>query len=199
MDKQQHYISNYQRIAKLLTKNYIHSLVKPDCLSILPELKLLPNLKILDVGCGNGKLLFKLASFLKDCQLHGIDIRPNQIHKNQSKKNEKNLNFHCAPSDDLPFENDYFDILTCTNALQKFPQKVRSLDEMYRVLKSNGEFYLLEGTRDNKWKNKFEKILRQSKFIRPEKKYLPRTALFAKSYFIHYLKDGFKSQVQQNY
>lgn len=188
MDEQQHYISNYQRIAKLLAKNYIHCLVKPDCISILPELKLRPNLKILDVGCGNGRLLFKLAALLKDCELHGIDIKPHQIHKNQSKNNYGNLLFQCAPSENLPFESEYFDILTCTSALQKFPQKLRSLDEMYRVLKSNGEFYLLEGTRDNKWKNKFEKILRQSKFIRPEKKYLPRTALFAKSYFIHYLK-----------
>ncbi len=188
MNEQQHYISNHQRIAKLIAKNYIHCLVKPDCLSILPELRLRSNIKILDVGCGNGKLLFKLASFLVDSELHGIDIKLHQINKNQSKNNYGNLHFHCAPSDNLPFESEYFEILTCTNALHKFPQKVRSLDEMYRVLKSDGELYLLEGTRDNKWKNKFEKILRQSKFIRPEKKYLLRTALFTKSYFIHYLK-----------
>jgi len=188
MDERQHIISNYQRIARLMTKNYVHSLVKPDCLSILSELNLRANIKLLDVGCGNGKLLFKLASFLEDCELHGIEIEPGRVQKNQARNSYGNLHFHCAPSDALPFESDYFDMLTCTNALQRFPQKVRSLDEMFRVLTSNGDLYLLEGVRDNKWKQKFEKILRQSKFIRPEKKYLPRTALFTKSYFIHYVK-----------
>ncbi len=188
MNEQQYSTSNYQRIARLLVKNYVHSLFKPDCISILPELNLQVNIKLLDVGCGNGRLLFKLAPFLENCELHGIDIEPRQIQKNQTKNSYKNLHFHCAPSDALPFESDYFEILTCTNALQKFPQKVRSLDEMHRVLKPNGDLYLLEGVSDNKWKDKFEKTLRQSKFIRPEKKYLSRTALFTKSYFIHYIK-----------
>jgi len=188
MDEQQDNISNYQRIAKLLTKNYIHRLFKPDCLSILSEMNLRANIKILDVGCKNGSLLFTLASFLENCELHGVDINPRHIQKNQSRSKYKNVRFHCASADDLPFENNYFDLIACTNALHHFPKRARSLDEMYRVLKSNGELYLLEGIRDDKWKNRFEKILRQSKFIRPEKKFLPRTALFSKSYFIHYIK-----------
>jgi len=55
-------------------------------------------------------------------------------------------------------------------------------------LKSGGELYLLEGIRNRKWKNRLEKIIRQSKFILPEKKYLPRTAILNRSYFIHYIK-----------
>lgn len=188
MDDHQHHISNYQRIARLLAKNYIHRLFKPDCLSILPELNLRPNIKILDVGCSSGRLLFKLATFLRDCELHGIDHNPSHIQKNQVRNHFENVHFHCSPSENMPFENEYFDIISCTNALHQFHQRVRSLDEMYRVLKSNGELYLLEGIRDNKWKAKLDKILRQSRFIRPEKKYLSRTALFSKSYFVHYIK-----------
>lgn len=188
MDEQQSNITNYQRIAKLLAKTYLHRLFKPDCLSILPELNLRANLTILDIGCHNGRLLFTLATFLGNCELHGVDLNAKQIHKNQKRNKYENVHFHCSNADDLPFENDYFDMVTCTNALHHFPQRVRSLDEMYRVLKTNGELYLLEAVRDEKWKNKLDKILRQSKFIRPEKKYLPRTALFSKSYFIHYTK-----------
>ncbi len=188
MDEQQHNISNYQRIARLLAKNHLHRLFTPDCLSILPELNLQANIRILDVGCANGRLLFKLASFLNNSELYGTDNSHRQIHKNQVRNRYENLHFQCSPSEGLPYENEYFDIVTCTNALNQFRQRVRSLDEMYRVLKSHGELYLLEGIRDNKWKSKLEKILRQSKFIRPEKKYLPRTALFSKSYFIHYIK-----------
>lgn len=188
MNGQREYDSNYQRIAKLLTKNYIHRLIKPDALSILPELRLRENIKILDVGCGNGRLLFKMASFMETCELHGIDIRPGRIRKNQAKNRYPNLKFQCCSADNLPFSSEYFDLIVCTSALQRFPQKVRSLDEMHRVLKTRGDLYILEGIRDNEWKNKFEKILRQSKFIRPEKKFLPQTALLSKSYLIHYVK-----------
>ena len=188
MYEQRKNISKYQRMAKLLTKHYIHRLFTPDCLSILPELNLRENLKILDIRCKNGRLIFKLASFLENCEFHGIDHEPQHVQKNQSRNQYKNVHFHCSPVEELPFENNYFDIIICTNALHHFPQRVRALDELYRVLKPEGELYILEGIRDNKWKERFDKILRQSKFIRPEKKYLSQTALFCKSYFIHYVK-----------
>jgi len=188
MHEQQNEITNYQRIARLLAKHHVHRLFTPDCLSILSELNLKENQKFLDVGCRNGRLLFALASFLGDSELHGIDIDSRHIHKNQSRNKHEHVRFQCAPAENLPYENSYFDIIVCTNALNHFPQRVRALDEMHRVLKPGGELYLLEGFRDDKWKNRFDKILRQSKFIRPEKKYLPRTALFSKSYLVHYVK-----------
>lgn len=181
-------ITNYQRIAKLLSKTYLHRLIKPDCLSLLPELNLRSEQKILDIGCSNGRLLFTLATFLEDCDLYGLDIAAGKIRKNQKRNRYKNLQFHCAPAENLPFQNNFFNIITCTNALDNFPQRVRALDEMFRVLKPSGELYVLEGIRNDSWKQKFDKILRQSKFIRPEKKYLPRTAVFSKSYFIHFVK-----------
>jgi ubiquinone/menaquinone biosynthesis C-methylase UbiE len=188
MHRQPNSITNYQRIAKLLAKKHIHRIFTPDCLSILPEMNLRAHIKILDIGCKNGSLLFTLASFLENCELHGIDLNAQLIKKNQARNKYENVYFHCAPAENLPFENSFFDIIVCTNALRHFPQRVRALDEMHRVLKSEGELYLLEGIRDNRWKYRFEKILRQSNFILPDKKFLPRTALFSKSYFVHYVK-----------
>lgn len=188
MNTHQSDITNYQRIAKLLARTHIRRLIKPDCLSLLPELNLRPEQKMLDIGCNNGRLLFTLATFLDDCELHGLDIAERQIRKNQRRNRYKNLQFHCAPAENLPFDNNFFNIITCTNALDRFPQRVRALDEMFRVLKSAGELYILEGVRNEAWKQKFDKILRQSRFIRPEKKYLHRTAIFSKSYFIHFIK-----------
>ena len=68
MHEQQNEITNYQRIAKLLAKHHVHRLFTPDCLSMLSELNLKKNLKILDVGCRSGRLLFTLASFLQDSE-----------------------------------------------------------------------------------------------------------------------------------
>jgi len=160
----------------------------PDSLSVLPEINLNGQRRILDVGCSNGKLLKKLASLLPSGELHGVDINTKLVKKNDQKSSNSNIQFHHASADDLPFENDYFDLVICNNALHKFPYRLRALDEMYRVLKPGGECIILEGVSDKEWKNKFDKILRQSKFIRPLKKYLPRTALFKKSYLVKYRK-----------
>ena len=179
---------HYKQMAKLFAKKHIHRLFKPDSLSILPEINFKENLKFLDVGCKNGRLLFKLASFLHNYEFHGLDINPDHIKKNEKKNKFDNVKFHCAPAEDMPLSNEYFDIVVCTNALHHFPQRVRALDEMHRVLKPGGELYLLEGLNGSEWKNRLDKILRQSKFILPGKKYLPKTALFRKSYFIFYTK-----------
>ncbi|MFZ5516062.1 MAG: class I SAM-dependent methyltransferase [Candidatus Zhuqueibacterota bacterium] len=188
MNQEQQFKNHYIRMSRMYVKNYVHRLRKPDSLSILPELNIYKNMRILDVGCRDGKLISTLASFLESSEFHGLDLAQGQIQKNQRRNKLKNLQFHCAPAEELPFENNYFDIITCTNALHHFPQRVRALDQMYRVLKPGGELYILQGVRDKQWKERFEKILRQSKFIMPEKKYLPKTALFSKSFFIHYVK-----------
>ncbi len=188
MNAQQNDITNYQRLARHLIKNRLSRLRTPDCLSIVPEMRLRGKIRLLDVGCNNGRLLFKLASFMEDSELHGVDLNDRHIKRNNSRNRYRNVQFHCSPAENLPFNAGYFDIVCCTNALHKFPQRVRALDEMHRVLKTGGDLYLLTAIRDDKWKDKFDKILRQSKFILPEKKFLPRTALLSKSYFIHYVK-----------
>jgi len=160
----------------------------PDNLSVLPEINFNGQQRILDVGCSDGKLLKKLAALLPGGEFHGVDTDAKRMKKNGKKGSNGNIQFHHAVADNLPFDNDYFDLVICTNALHKFPYRVRALDEMYRVLKSGGECIILEGISDKEWKNKFDKILRQSKFIRPLKKYLPRTALLKKSYLVKYQK-----------
>ena len=178
----------YERMSKLAGKNKTYRLSTPDCLSLIPEINFKNRKSLLDVGCRNGRMLFTLASYFQDYELHGLDIDPIRIRKNQSKNKFPNVQFHCAPAEDMPFDNEYFDIIVCTNALHHFPQRVRALDEMHRVLKGGGEFYIMEGIKNKEWKNRFDKTLRQSKFIHPRKKILPRTALLQKSYFVHYEK-----------
>ena len=182
----------YRQMAKLVAKKSIHRLFTPDSLSILPEINFGEDLRFLDVGCKKGRLLFKLASFLHNYEFHGLDINSDRIKNNDANNKFNNIKFHCAPAEDMPFSNEYFDIIVCTNALHHFPQRVRALDEMHRVIKAGGELYILEGVNGNEWKNRLDKILRQSKFILPDKKFLPKTALFRKSYFIHYARSSNK-------
>lgn len=156
----------------------------PDARTIIPEMDLDDGLRILDVGCGNGTLIFVLANFLPNCEFHGVDSSGKQIKKCIRKNKYDNIKFLQAEAEKLPFDDEYFDFITCANTIHLLPQRVRAIDEMYRVLKPGGNLYLLEAIHSQQYKNKFDKILRQSRFIRPQKKFLPRSALINKSYLV---------------
>ena len=159
-------------------------IIYPDCLTIIPEIDLHDGLRILDVGCGKGKLLFKIADILKKSEIKGIDISKKVIEYCTKKNKYSNIEFLVSPVDNLLFDDDYFDIITCTNSIDFFPQRVRAIDEIYRVLKPGGKFFLLNAFNSQKWRKNFDKMLRQTKFIQPRKKYLPRSSILSKSYLV---------------
>lgn len=163
---------------------FLKHITKPDCRTIITEIELGDRLKILDVACGKGKLLFALADILSDGEFKGIDISPKMIQRAINKNRFSQIQFLISPAEQLPFEDNYFDIVTCTNAIRLFQQRMRAIDEMHRVLKVGGKLYLMDGIYSKKWKNKFDKILRQTKFIQPIRKYLSRSALLSKSYLV---------------
>ena len=159
-------------------------LLKPESRTIIPEIDLKDDIKLLDVACGKGKLLFTLAGILKSFEFKGIDVSEKMIGRCKKKNIFSEIEFLVSPADKLPFDDNYFDIITCTNAVSLFSQRVKAIDEMYRVLKPKGKLYILDGVRGTEWKQKFDKMLRQIKFIQPRKKYLPRSSIMRKSYLI---------------
>ena len=46
---------------------------------IIPELKLRSGMKILDIGCNTGKLLFGINDLLSQCELKGLDVNSKAI------------------------------------------------------------------------------------------------------------------------
>jgi len=175
----------YRHVAQKYQRSFpLRNLLNPDCRTIIPEMDLDDGLRLLDVGCGDGKLLFALAGFLQSCELYGVDISEKKIRKCQKKKKSNSIKFNLAAAEKLPFEDEYFDAITCTNLIHHLPQRVRAIDEMYRVLKPGGILYILEGIHSKSYKQKFDKMLRQTKFIKPQKRYLPQSSIINKSYFI---------------
>ena len=89
--------------------------------------------KILDVGCGFGRIL----ELLKDRgEVYGIDIDRYQVELARSN----GLNAIVADARDNPFPNEYFDyVLIVNNTLGNIQLgKIRVLKEAYRVLKRGG-------------------------------------------------------------
>jgi ubiquinone/menaquinone biosynthesis C-methylase UbiE len=152
---------------------------------IIPEITLFNGMKLLDVGCGDGKLIFALSKFLQKYEFKGIDVDPGKIGAAEARlADDSQIEFEVSDAAKLSFPDEYFDVVTCTNTFCKVEHKGRSLQEIFRVLKKSGHFYLLESIVGDSHKTKLDKIMRQSPFIKFSRTYLKKTALLARSYLI---------------
>ena len=94
------------------------------------------NAKILDIGCGKGYLLFDFLKVLPNAQIYGIDISHYAL---KNSKNEISDRLSFGNAKDLPFEDNYFDLVISINTLHclEAPDLFLALKEMERVGKSN--------------------------------------------------------------
>ena len=100
-----------------------------------------PAKKILDIGTGPGHLLFALGKTFPDAQLTGVDISPamvEQARKNRAKHPDSNIDFQIAGANDLPFEDETFDIVVSTGSIHHWKNPVPALEEIHRITKPNG-------------------------------------------------------------
>jgi len=93
------------------------------------------NPKILDIGCGKGYLLYDFKQILPDAEIYGVDISQYAI-KNSKPEISKFLTV--GNSNNLTWEDDYFDLVISINTLHCLENYdlERSLKEMERVGKS---------------------------------------------------------------
>lgn len=110
--------------------------------------------KILDVGCGPGVALQRYMTDRK-VEAFGIDYSENMIEFAKKRLAEAAPRFRtdlrCASVDDLPFENEKFDVVTshrCLMALLDWERQKKALLEIHRVLKPGGIYVMMEGTFD---------------------------------------------------
>lgn len=92
---------------------------------------------ILDAGCGSGALLQKLQRTHPDANLSGIDFSNEMLAK--ARKRVPGLNA-CQGNlnTQLPYPDEKFDCIVCTNALYAVESPQRLVSELLRVTKSSG-------------------------------------------------------------
>lgn len=119
-----------------------------------------PGYKILDIGCGNGRLyqLFEGKSS-DDINFFGIDISQNLV--NLAKEQYPHGEFMVADMRKLPFGDGYFDVIFSLVAFHHLPDRdsqMKSLQEMKRVLKPGGQVVLINWNAYSDWvQNKLDK------------------------------------------
>lgn len=94
--------------------------------------------KILDIGCGKGSLLLKLAARRPalDVQLHGVDISP--VLCSIARQNVPHAEIIEGDAERLPYMSEMFDFIFMTEALEHMLDYDAAVSELVRVLKSGG-------------------------------------------------------------
>jgi ubiquinone/menaquinone biosynthesis C-methylase UbiE len=116
---------------------------------IADELQLRRGDRVLDVGCGPGRLAMVFAERVApDGSVDGIDASPQMINRaiTQARKRGVSANFRLAYAQQLPFPDATFDALSCTLALHHVAEDdhLTAVKEMYRVLKPGGRILIAE-------------------------------------------------------
>ena len=102
---------------------------------------------ILDIATGTGDLAILMAQ-TKAPKIIGLDISAGMLEVGRKKIQYKNLSntieMVLADSEEMPFEDSYFDAITVAFGVRNFENLEKGLAEILRVLKPNGVFVILE-------------------------------------------------------
>jgi ubiquinone/menaquinone biosynthesis C-methylase UbiE len=111
------------------------------------------DLRILDVGCGTGQFAATALRHLPNAQVWGLDLSDGMLRRAFSRIPELNGRLHLVQGDSqrLPFQDDFFDAVTCSHSFHHYPHQDRVLAEMHRVLRPDGRLLLIDGDRDRPW------------------------------------------------
>ena len=100
--------------------------------------------RILDVGCGDGKITAEIASRVSRGSVVGVDPSGEMINFAQSHfgpATRPNLRFQVADARSLPFKNE-FDLVVSFNALHWIPDQDAVLSSIHSALISGGRAQL---------------------------------------------------------
>ncbi len=102
---------------------------------------------ILDVGCGGGRTVSKLADLARNVRVHGIDYAPASVaaarQMNRGLIELGRVSIEEASVLALPFADDTFDLVTAVETHFWWQDLNRGMQEAFRVLKPGGRMAVI--------------------------------------------------------
>ena len=125
---------------------------------------------ILDVGCGGGRTIQKLAAIATEGMLYGIDYAKGSVAASRGKNAQLikagRVEIQRASVSQLPFPDNKFDLVTAVETQYYWPDLVKDMQEILRVMKPGGTLIIIaetyKGGRYDKLKGPVMKLLRST-------------------------------------
>jgi trans-aconitate 2-methyltransferase len=137
---------------------------------VLALLELKGKQRVLDVGCGNGKVTAEIAARVQPGMVVGVDSSADMIAFASSHFGpavRPNLRFGVADARHLPFR-DEFDLVVSFNALHWIPEQEQPLRSIRSAMKSGGmaQLRLVPAGKRKSLENVIEETRRSSRWAR---------------------------------
>ena len=118
-----------------------YNMCRKDYPDVLAEVVKEPFSELLDAGCGTGAMF---GMFQKDCpdkNYTGIDLSGKMI-ETAKKKNLEGIRFVTGDCENLPFDENSFDVVTCSMSFHHYPNPEKFFHSLHRVLRPGGRLVL---------------------------------------------------------
>jgi len=104
--------------------------------------------QVLDIATGTGDLAIAIAKNIPNSNIIGADISEKMLEIGQKKvvkkQLDKQIKIELGDSEELKYENGFFDAVTVAFGVRNYEDLDLGLKEMHRVTKDNGSVYILE-------------------------------------------------------
>lgn len=118
--------------------------------------------RILDIGCGGGMTLHRMAEKVPEGHLTGIDYSDVSVKKSSELNKELiaggKMEILEGSVEKLPFEDNSFDKIVTVESFYFWPNPKENLKEVRRVLKEGGRFLLVAETYENPGMSEQERV-----------------------------------------
>ncbi|MBQ7668039.1 MAG: methyltransferase domain-containing protein [Clostridia bacterium] len=132
-------ISEFNKAASKYETNKagVYKLCRNDYPKILNEIENVEFDMLLDAGCGTAPMLSLLKEKYPNKKFVGIDLSDKMIEVAKSK-NLDNVEFVVGDCENLPFEENTFDIIINSQSFHHYPNPQAFFDSVNKVLKPGG-------------------------------------------------------------
>jgi ubiquinone/menaquinone biosynthesis C-methylase UbiE len=101
--------------------------------------------RVLDVGCGTGEIVARLAQRFPRTSLMGVDLEQSHLERARERCAAfgSRVRFQREDALALSFGEAEFDLTVCRHMLQAVPDARRAVEEMVRVTRPGGRLHLI--------------------------------------------------------
>jgi demethylmenaquinone methyltransferase/2-methoxy-6-polyprenyl-1,4-benzoquinol methylase len=109
-------------------------------------------MKVLEVGCGPGSFAEDLVGLDVTCLDPSeamLKVAKKRVDSARLSRGESPATYVQALAEDIPLEDNSFDMVFCLFSFRDFQDKKKGLEEIYRVLKPGGQLVMCDAGKAN--------------------------------------------------